>query len=69
LNDPICTKTIPSRETAIIAFSDKKINKFSDTLDYIKVHKGDDYGTGFLFDPNEKYRFIFQVLLNYYKFC
>jgi hypothetical protein len=48
-------KTFPSRESAIIAFSDKKIGKFSDTLDYIKVNKGDDYGTGFLLDPSEKY--------------
>ncbi|MDR0506189.1 MAG: hypothetical protein LBH32_05165 [Dysgonamonadaceae bacterium] len=47
-------KTFHSRETAIIAFSHKKIGKFSDTLDYIKVRKGDDYGTGFLIDPNEK---------------
>jgi len=47
-------KTFPSRETSIIAFSDKRIDKFSDTLDYVIVHKGDDYGTGFLFDPNKK---------------
>jgi hypothetical protein len=47
-------KIFPSRETAIIAFSDKKINKLSDTLDYIKVCKGDNYGIGFILDPKEK---------------
>ena len=47
-------KTFPERETTIIAFSDKKINKFSDTLDYIKVYKGINYGTGVLLDPNKK---------------
>ena len=50
----IYIKTFPSRETAVIAFSDKKINKFSDTLDYIKVRKGDDYATNFLFNPTQK---------------
>ena len=50
----IYIKTFPSRETAIIAFSDKKINKFSDTLDYIKVRKGDDYYTNFFFDVKDK---------------
>ena len=47
-------KTFPEREATIIAFSDKKINKFSDTLDYIKVYKGINYGTGVLLDPNKK---------------
>ncbi len=37
-----------------IAFSDKKINKFSDTLDYIKVCKGTNYGTTVHLDPNNK---------------
>ena len=50
----IYIKTFPSRETAIIAFSDKKINKFSGTLDYIKVNKGDDYYTNFFFDTKDK---------------
>jgi len=50
----IYIKTFPSRETTIIAFSDKKINKFSDTLNYIKVNKGDDYATSFFFDTKDK---------------
>jgi hypothetical protein len=47
-------KTFPSRETVIIAFSDKKIGKFADTLDYIMVNKGVDYSTVFLLDPNKQ---------------
>lgn len=47
-------KSFPSRETTTIVFSDKKINKFSDDLDYIKVHKGDDYYTDFFFDGKDK---------------
>ena len=47
-------KTFPSRETTIIAFSDERINGFSDSLDYIKVYKGNDYWTGILLNPNNK---------------
>lgn len=37
-----------------IAFSDQKIGKFSDTLDYIKICKGTNYGTTVHLDPNNK---------------
>ncbi|GHV25188.1 hypothetical protein FACS1894176_03080 [Bacteroidia bacterium] len=47
-------KTFPSRRYTTIAFSDKKIKNLSDTLDYVIVHKGDNYSTSFLFDPNKK---------------
>ncbi|GHU69175.1 hypothetical protein FACS189413_07600 [Bacteroidia bacterium] len=47
-------KTFHSRETAIIAFSDKKINKFSDSLNYVIVRKGDNYYTNFFFDVKDK---------------
>ncbi|SBW01088.1 hypothetical protein [uncultured Dysgonomonas sp.] len=47
-------KTYPSREAVIIAFSDNVMGDFSDSLDYVKVYKGNDYGTGILLDPNEK---------------
>ncbi|SBW01090.1 hypothetical protein [uncultured Dysgonomonas sp.] len=47
-------KTYPSRETVIIAFSDNIIGDFSDSLDYVKVYKGDNYYTDFFFDAMDK---------------
>lgn len=47
-------KTFPSKDYSIIAFSDNKINVFSDSLNYIIVNRGINYGTCLLFDPQRR---------------
>lgn len=51
----IYIKTFPSRRYTIVAISENKIENISDSLDYIKFIKGEDYWPSLIFNPNKKH--------------
>lgn len=50
----IYIKTFPSGQYTIVAISENKIENISDSLDYIKFIKGEDYWPSLIFNSNKK---------------